>query len=176
MRILINAASAHMGGSVTHLQNILQWLPKKMPSSQAVVYVPEDTMASLPDEGGVSIRPYPYASTRGVQRLYFDQIEIPRIIRRKDIDVLLSVTGFGTLWSPVPQVLSIRNMAYFDPQYQAMYRELGRSFMGRRFRRWHSLLSIWAADVVLFPTQAVQDVVGTYVSLDGTTTHALHYG
>jgi len=176
MKVLINAASAHMGGSVTHLQNILEWLPKKMPSSQTVVYVPQATMAALPEGGGVDIRPYPYRSTRGARRLYFDQIEIPRIIRRMDVNLLLSATGFGTLWSPVPQVLSIRNMAYFDPQYQAKYRELGRSFTKRRLRRWHSLLSILAADAVLFPTKAVQDVVETYITLEGTGTHALHYG
>ena len=176
MKVLINAASAHMGGAVTQLQSILEWLPKKMPSSRVVVYVPETTMAALPDGGGVDIRAYPYASTQGLRRLYFDQIEIPRLVRRTGADLLHSVTGFGTLWSPVPQVLSIRNMAYFDPTYQAKYRELGRSFVERRLRRWHSLFSIWAADVVLFPTQAVQDVVGTYISLERTTTHALHYG
>lgn len=176
MKILINAASAHMGGSVTHLQNILEWLPKKMPSSQTIVYVPEATVDALPEGGGVDIRPYPYPSTRGGKRLYFDQIEIPQIIRQTDVDVLFSVTGFGTLWSPVPQVLSIRNMAYFDPQYEAKYRELGRGFVKRRLRRWHSLLSIWAADAVLFPTRAIQDAVATYISLEETTTRTLHYG
>ena len=176
MKILINGASAHMGGGLTHLQNILKWLPEQVPVGRVVVYVPETTIEKLPDREGVDIRAYPYASTQGLRRLYFDQIEIPRLVRRTGTDLLLSVTGFGTLWSPVPQVLSIRNMAYFDPTYQAKYRELGRSFVERRLRRWHSLLSIWAADVVLFPTQAVQDVVGTYISLEGTTTHALHYG
>jgi glycosyltransferase involved in cell wall biosynthesis len=175
MKILINAASSHMGGAVTQLQNILEWLPKKMPSSQAVVYVPEATMSVLPD-GGVDIRAYPHSSTAGKQRLYFDQVEIPRMSRRMNVDLLFSMTGFGTFRSPVPQVLSISNMAYFDPQYQLKYRELGRSFMKKRLRRWHSLLSIWAADAVLFPTQAIRDVVNTYFSLEGTTTHALHFG
>jgi len=176
MKVLINAASAHMGGSVTHLQSILKWLPKKMPLGQAVVYVPEITVDVLPTGEGIDVRPYPYASTQGLQRLYFDQVEIPRLAWREEIDVLFSATGFGTLWSPVPQVLLVRNMKYFDPQFQAKYRSLGRSFTRTRLRRWHSLLSIWAAEAVLFPTRAIKETVGTHISLAGTATHALHYG
>lgn len=176
MRILINAASAHMGGGVTQLQGFLEWFPRKMPSSQAIVYAPETTADALPAGDGVDIKPYPYASTRGLQRLYFDQIEIPRIIRRDGVDVLFSATGFGTLFCPVPQVLSVRNMAYFDPKFQAKYRELGRSFAKKRLRRWHSLLSIRAAETVIFPTRAMQEAVESYISLDGTVTHPVNYG
>jgi len=176
MRVLINAASAHMGGSVTHLQSILEWLPKQLPTSRVVTYVPKATTEVLPTRERVDVRAYPYASTQGLQRLYFDQVEVPRLIQQEDIDVLFSATGFGTLWSPVPQVLLVRNMKYFDPQFQAKYRELGRSFAKVRLRRWHSLLSIRAADAVLFPTRAMKETVTSHISLNGTATHPLHYG
>ena len=176
MRILINAASAHMGGSVTHLKSILKWLPEKLSAGRAVVYVPAATTGKLPARAGVEVRAYPYASTQGLQRLYFDQVEVPRLARQEGIDVLFSATGFGTLWSPVPQVLLVRNMKYFDPQFQARYREFGRSFFRVRLRRWHSLLSIQAADAVLFPTRAMQETVESHISLNGTATHPLHYG
>lgn len=176
MRILINAASAHMGGSVTHLQSILRWLPGQISDGDIIVYVPESTTGRLPARSDIDIRPYPYASTQGLRRLYFDQVEIPRLALQEEIDVLFSATGFGTLWSPVPQVLLVRNMKYFDPQFQAKYRELGRSFRRIRLRRWHSLLSIRAADAVLFPTRAMQKTVESHISLNGTATHPLHYG
>jgi glycosyltransferase involved in cell wall biosynthesis len=176
MQILINAASAHMGGSVTHLKNILNWLPEQLSSGRVIVYVPETTVGSLPTGSNVEIRAYPYASTQGLRRLYFDQVEIPRLARQEEIDVLFSATGFGTLWSPVPQILLVRNMKYFDPQFQAKYRKLGRSFRRTRLRRWHSLLSMWAADAVLFPTRAMQETVESYISLNGTATHPHHYG
>jgi glycosyltransferase involved in cell wall biosynthesis len=176
MRILINAASAHMGGSVTHLQSILRWLPRQMPAGRFLVYVPEGTTEVLPINSNVEVRAYPYVSTQGPRRLYFDQVEISRLTWQEEIDVLFSATGFGTLWSSVPQVLLVRNMKYFDPQFEAKYRELGRSFRQVRFRRWHSLLSIWAADAVLFPTRAMRDTVESYISLNGTVTRPLHYG
>lgn len=176
MRILINAASAHMGGAVTSLQSILRWLPEKMPASRFIVYVPEATCNTLPEGEGIDVRAYPYSDTGSFQRLYFDQIEIPKVVRRTEVDLLYSATGFGTFWSPVPQVLEICNMAYFDPRYQARHRELKQSFAKKRLRRWHSLLSIRAADAVTFPTQAMREVVAKYISLDGKSTYALHYG
>lgn len=176
MQILVNAASAHMGGSVTYLQNVLNWLPEKASARRVVVYVPEATVKVLPDRTAIDVRPYPYASTQGLPRLFFDQVKIPRIARREGADVLFSATGFGSLWSPAPQVLLVRNMKYFDPRFQEKYRALGRSFLKTRLRRWHSVLSIRAADGVLFPTQAMEETVGLHVSLDDTPTRALHYG
>lgn len=141
-----------------------------------MVYVPEATTTALHARNDVDVRSYPHASTRGLPRLYFDQIEIPRIAWQEGVDVLFSATGFGTLWSPVPQVLLVRNMKYFDPQFRAKCRELGRSFRQTRLRHWHSLLSIWAADAVLFPTRAMEKTVESYISLNGTATCPLHYG
>ena len=176
MQILINAASAHMGGAVTYLQNVLRRLPEQAAVHRVIVYVPKATTEVLPNRPEVDVRPYPYSSTRGLSRLYFDQVRMPRIAAREKVDVLLSATGFGTVWSPAPQVLLVRNMKYFDPRFEEKYRALGRSFLKTRLRRWHSLLSIGAADAVLFPTRAMEETVGTYVALGGTPTRALHYG
>lgn len=176
MRILINAASAHMGGSVTYVQNVLKELPGQCSGGRLIVYVPEKTAEALSVRADVDIRTYPFASTQGFQRLYFDQVRIPRLARQENVDVLFSATGFGTLWSPVPQVLLVRNMKYFDPQLQAKYHELGRSFLAIRLRRWHSLLSIRAAETVLFPTRGMKETVETLVSLDSAATQSLHYG
>jgi glycosyltransferase involved in cell wall biosynthesis len=124
----------------------------------------------------VETRPYPFARTQGLARLYFDQVVLPLQVQREGGDVLFSATGFGTLYSPVPQVLLVRNMKYFDPQYYETRKSLGRSMRRTRLRRWHSLLSIWAADAVLFPTRAMQAAVEAHISLPPATTHAVHYG
>jgi glycosyltransferase involved in cell wall biosynthesis len=176
MRVLINAASAHMGGAVTYLQNVLQWLPEVAPQDEYIVYVPQATREKLSSQEGVALHSYPYSSTQGAQRLYFDQVALPSLAREKNIDVLFSSTGFGSLWSPCPQVLLIRNMAYFDPTFRAKYQELGRSLTKNTMRRWHSLLSIRCADFVLFPTRAMQTMVGQYVSLSESSTQVIHYG
>ena len=176
MRIFINAASAHMGGAVTYLKHLLKWLPQQAGGGRVVAYAPAATLPHVPTDDRVEARPYPFARTQGGARLYFDQVVLPRQVRREGGDVLFSATGFGTLCSPVPQVLLVRNMKYFDPQYCEKRESLGRSTRRTRLRRWHSLLSIWAADAVLFPTRAMQAAVEAYISLPPAATHVAHYG
>lgn len=184
MRIFINAASAHMGGAVTYLKHLLERLPQQLPQQpprqegrgRVVAYAPAATLHQVPTGDRVETRPYPFARTQGLARLYFDQVVLPLQVQREGGDVLFSATGFGTLYSPVPQVLLVRNMKYFDPQYYETRKSLGRSMRRTRLRRWHSLLSIWAADAVLFPTRAMQAAVEAHISLPPATTHAVHYG
>jgi len=179
MHVLINAASANMGGAVTYLQNVLRWLPRVAPEDNFTVFVPRETIGKLADTGearNVDIRAYPYENTGGKERFYFDQVLLPRLVRSSKVDVLFSSTGFGTYVSPCPQVLLVRNLAYFDRAFHARYRELGRSLRRNTFRRWLSIVSIKTADVVLFPTRGMQEMVEGYVSLGGRRAEAIHYG
>lgn len=178
MRVVVNAASAHMGGAVTYLRNVLRWAPLVAPEAALIVYVPAATYEKLAGLAAPQVRleSYPYASTSGLARLYFDQVRIPQLAREHGADVLFSSTGFGTFFSPCPQVLLIRNLAYFDPAFQARYRALGRSLKKNTLRRWHSLLSIRRADRVLFPTRAMRAMVAEYVALEEARTACIHYG
>lgn len=173
MHVLVNAASAHLGGSVTYLRNILPWLAESKGDSFEV-FAPRETAKSLPTADNVHVLSYPYENTSGISRLYFDQIYVPRFVREHAVDVLFSTTGFGTFVVSCKQALLVRNAAYFDPLFHAKYRELGRSLRRNTLRRWHSLLSIYCADVVLFPTQSMKDMVEAYVSLPSF--EVIHYG
>lgn len=179
MKVLINAASAHMGGAVTYLRNLLKELPEVAPWHQFIVYLPEQTrqeLTSLTDQPCMALRPYPFAKTGGITRLWFDQVRVSQLINMHSIDVLFSAMGFGTFFSPCPQALLVRNSIYFDEALQARYRKLGRSLRENTLRRWWSLLSIRAADMVLFPTAAMQEMVAQCASLDGRRTEVIHYG
>jgi len=179
MRLLINAASAHMGGAVTYLQNVLRWLPRLAPHDEVVVYLPEATRALMEShlgETSVTFHAYPHADTGGAARLYFDQVTVPRLLRQHRADVLFSSTGFGTFMSPRPEVLLVRNPVYFSPEFHARYRALGRSLRRNTVRRLHSLASIRYADTVLFPTRAMQDMVERYGRIEPGKTEVLHYG
>ncbi|HET6567973.1 MAG TPA: glycosyltransferase family 1 protein [Rhodothermales bacterium] len=179
MTVLINAASANMGGSVTYLKNVLRWIPDVAPDDRFVVYLPSATRARLAgavDGPNIKLEAYPYADSGGVSRMRFDQITIPRLVRSWGADVLFSSTGFGTFVSPCPEVLLVRNMAYFDEVFHARYRELGRNLRRNTIRRLHSLASIRRSDFVLFPTEAIRQKVGAYVRIDDRRSAALLYG
>lgn len=178
MRILVNAASAKMGGALTYLKNVLRWAGEQAPEDHFLVYAPRSTQEQLEGKvaSNIDVQPYPFADTGGVARLLFDQVIIPRRIAEEAIDVLFSSTGFGTFVTSCPEVLLVRNPVYFDPTFQAKYEELGRCLLRTKLRRWYSLLSIWRSDVTLFPTQAMEDMVGEHLSLTGKPTEVFHYG
>lgn len=178
MRVLINAASAKMGGALTYLKNVLRWAGKRASGDHFLVYAPRSTQEQLEETvaQNTEVRPYPFSDTGGVARLFFDQVMIPRRAAKEGIDVLFSSTGFGTFIKPCPEALLVRNPVYFDPAFQAKYEELGRSLFRTKVRRWHSLLSIRRSDVTLFPTRAMGDMVGEHISLTEKPTEVLHYG
>lgn len=179
MKILINAASANMGGAYTYLNNFLRWITVLAPADYFIVYAPGFTVEKLRenlDSPNIEFRKYPYKNTGGVSRFYFDQITLNRIIKRDNIDILFSSTGFGTFFSNCPEVILIRNPVYFNLEFQKKYKQLGKSLKRTKFRRWYSIRSMQNADIVLFPTAAMQEMVEQHTDLSGKPTHAIHYG
>ena len=178
MHVLINAASAHMGGAVTFLKNAVPALAGADDELAVTVVAPAATVDQLAgmETARLRLQKYPHPRTSGMQRMYFDQYEVPRLVNELNADILFSSTGFGTFRSPRPQVLLVRNMAYFDPIFHQKYRELGRSLRKNTMRRWHSLLSVRTADIALFPTGAIRDAVGRYIHLRDDRTRVIHYG
>ena len=179
MRVFINAASAKMGGNVTYLQNVLRWLPRIAAANDTFwVCLPDTTHASLRDVDApnLHIRAFPYSHTGGLARIFYDQVQLPFVLRRLDIDVLFSSTGFGTFWAPCPEVLLVRNPVYFSQAFREKYQALGRSLMENRLRRWMSILSMRRADRVLFPTAAMGDLVASHVTLPPDQQGVLSYG
>ena len=178
MRILVNAASANMGGATTYLTNTTRWMSDLAPHAHIHIVAPKHSLERLGDLStpNVTCIPYPYADTGGWRRMWFDQIGVRDLIRSTRSDVLFSTTGFGTWFSPAPQVLLVRNLAYFDPAFHDLYRKLGRSLRRNTIRRWLSVLSIRRADHVLFPTEGMKELVGRWTSFEGVRAEALHYG
>jgi glycosyltransferase involved in cell wall biosynthesis len=178
MRVLINAASAKMGGALTYLKNVLRWVRERASGDYFLVYVPPSTQKQLErtEASNIEVRSYPFSDTGGSARLFFDQVIIPRQISREGIDILFSSTGFGTFVKPCPEVLLVRNPVYFSSAFRDKYKELGRSLLRTRLRCWYSLLSVQCANLTLFPTQAMGDMVGNHIPLSERSTDALHYG
>jgi glycosyltransferase involved in cell wall biosynthesis len=179
VKILINAASANLGGAVTYITNLLRELPAVASNDRFIVVVPPDTLKLLEDvvdERIVELHSVPRKIGGTLRRLAFDNFTIPRLARERGADVLFSSTGFATLFSPCPQVLLVRNTAYFCPHYQRKYKEIGKSFHSKRLRRWWSLLSIRAADTILFPSDAMRKLVELHTALSGKRTEVLRYG
>lgn len=178
MRILINAASANMGGATTYLMNVVRCLAIHNPNNEYIVIAPRSSLDAIDvhAHNNVTTRPYPYENTGGILRLWFDQVVIGYLTWRLRVDILFSTTGFGTWICSCPQVLLIRNTAYFDTIFHSKYRELGRSLRNITIRRWLSVASMKRSEAVIFPTEAMKHMVEEQTRLNKSLRIALHYG
>jgi len=179
MRVLVNAASANTGGAVTYLTNFLGQLAALTQDDRLSIIAPSTTIERLETNfENPALLPisYEYPPNRDLRRIFFDQFRVPQLARRCRSELLFSANGFGSIFSPCPQLLLVRNSIYFCPTYEAKVRELGNSLRAVRLRRTMSIASIRAADVVMFPTRAMRDLVMSNVGLEGKETRCLHYG
>jgi len=179
VKVLINAVSANMGGALTYITSILREIPHIAGNDKFVVVIPpatQQTLKSVVDKQVIELAPYELGEGKALQRMYFDNWILPRLALEHEAEVLFSATGFCSLRSPCPQVLLVRNAAFFCPLLEQKYKEVGRSYHSVRARRWMSLVSVRGADAVLFPTDAVLKLLETHTSLAGKRTEVLHYG
>lgn len=179
MRVLINAASANMGGALTYITNILREFSANNGEDRFLVILPPDVLEYVSkniDHRIIELIPSSVKTGNTLHRMLFDSWTVPRLAKSFGADILFSTTGFGSIHSPCPQILLIRNTAYFCKDYKRKYDELGKLYHAIRFRRWWSLLSIMAADIVIFPSEAMRSLVEEHISLKRKYTEVLHYG
>jgi glycosyltransferase involved in cell wall biosynthesis len=154
MRILIHAAAAKIGGAGTYIRILARELAQNR-QHDYIFIVPEAQAGAI---RGLAPHISVLANNlAGLRRLWFDQIELPRIIRREQIDVLFSTANFSTFSVSCRQLLLMRNSLYFSDIYRE--RILPDKSFSTRFseflRRLLARRSALAADVVLTPSQSM---------------------
>jgi glycosyltransferase involved in cell wall biosynthesis len=92
-----------------------------------------------------------------LRRLWFDQVELPRLLRRERIDVLYSTANFATFFCPCRQLLLVRNSLYFSTLYmdRILPQKTPRARLAESLRRFLARRSARAADVVITPSYSM---------------------
>ncbi|MFM7022540.1 MAG: glycosyltransferase family 4 protein [Flavobacteriales bacterium] len=182
-RILINSVFAKKGGALTYIQNVVAGLRKVLPADFEIIVLRTKTEdAAKYEVEGVKYINNDELSVQGAQavsnplkRLLFDQITLPKIIRKEKIDVLFSAGNFGVLRCPCKQILLVRNTVFFDD----LYINRVQSSKVKWFYRLQKLLTIRsmkASDIVLFPSQAMYSLVAPQVRMSKKNWQVSHYG
>ena len=154
MRILIHAASAKIGGAGTYIRTLARELAKNSQHDYFFI-VPEAQAAAIRGLAPhISVLPNNLA---GLRRLWFDQVELPRLIRRERIDVLFSTANFATFFCSCRQLLLMRNSLYFSDFYRKFIlpNKAFSTRFGESLRRLLARCSVRAADVVLTPSNSM---------------------
>ncbi len=181
-RVLINSVFAKKGGALTYIQNVVSELRKSLPAQFEIIVLRTKTEdAAKYEVAGVSYINNDEVSVQNAQavsnplkRIWFDQITLPKIIKKEKIDVLFSAGNFGVLRCPCKQILLVRNTVFFDDQYlNKIHSKKIKLFYA--FQKLLTVLSMKASDYVLFPSQAMYNLVAKKVKAKSKW-KVSHYG
>lgn len=152
MKILVNALSARSGGIATYTKNLAHsFLSRKLDSIFAV-----SNDFEL-EEGVPTIR---FSANRmpPIKRFFWEQLVWRRVVKKYKPDILFSSANFGLLFSPVSQILLMREGGLFDPFYLSnIGPSLSMSKLAQRIaRRKLILASARASKIIMTPSNAAK--------------------
>ena len=158
MKIVINSASAKMGGAAGYIANLLRQLSAEGDGAEFLVFLPPETAAKLERPGpNIHLLPTPIGGAGLLRRLWWEQVTLRRFLKSRKAQALYSTANFAMFFCPVRQVLLVRNALYFSRTCREMFlpkHRLGYR-LGFALRRWLIVRSARAADVVMTPTRAM---------------------
>src|SRR5262245_47927311 len=119
MKILINAVSAKSGGAATYIENLIHSLSKaNSPHCYIFLVPPQGVKSSHINCEKVKVFETGIGLSAPWKRFLWDQLTIRHLVRKENIDIIVSSSDFGTLWPPCPQILMLRNALFFCPLYR----------------------------------------------------------
>ena len=176
MKILVDCATAKVGGAWTYVEELLKALAAAGDGNRWIVYTglgPEHPLPRVPDS--VEIRRLPPVWARPAGHLIWLAFVLPRQVRAEGLDAVFAATGFGMPWPACLQVILVRNPIYFSEPYARQVRSFFLK-LDLALRRWICLRMIRSSSAVLFPTQAMADLVSQYLPLKGSRAVIAPYG
>jgi len=161
--LIVNAISAQQGGIVTYTLNLVRHMRKA--GLSGTVYVPPAFLKRMDRKAGdgVDLMGVDLSGLASLKRLFWEQLNWRRIVRKSGARVLYSSANYGLIRPPIPQILMIQGEISFNPYYQeAVLPRLSRlERLGFALRRRLVIWSMRHSDIVLFPSEtSMKSVVG----------------
>ena len=131
MKIGINTSCVVSGGAVTHLRSVIPLMLTMLEPGDEIVFFgsTESRRQIQPPEGTRWIENDRVGSGL-VSRIWWENVQLPKLLKRNEIDVLFHSGNFAAFRAGIPQVIVIHNLA----PYLANVIE-GES-IGQRLRLW----------------------------------------
>lgn len=173
IHFFINALAASAGGGLTYIRNVLPRLAIR-DDVRVTVTVSEPLRSEITPSARVTIAQA--ASPAGsVERFWYEQRNLPAIIRSARADVLLSTGNFALYRSPVPQILLSRNALYLSVDFFRDLRERGdyRLWLDTEVKAAIARWSVRTADCTVTPSAAF---AGELEQWTGKDVVCIHHG
>ncbi len=169
--LFINSLAASAGGGLTYIRNVLPVLAAMHDVRVTVALTPglREEFRSLSEVDFQELEVPP------ARRFWFEQSELPNLVRRSGANVLLSAGNFALRNSPIPQILLSRNSIYTSADF---YRDLlsrreYRMWLDTRIRALLAKRSIRWADITVAPSEAFAAELTRWT---GKRAVAIHHG
>jgi glycosyltransferase involved in cell wall biosynthesis len=158
MKIVLNAASAKMGGAVSYIVSLLRELSGGARDDEFLVFLPPETAAKLEGPApNIHVLPVEICRAGLLRRMWWEQVTLRRFLKRQKAGVLYSTANFAMFFCPARQILLVRNALYFSRLHRERF--LPKHRLGYRLafalRRRLIIQSARVADVVMTPTRAM---------------------
>jgi len=154
MHLFFNALAASAGSGLTYVRNIAPVLARRS-DLRATFLLRPDLRKEMGRWPNIVFEEVAGGALAG-RRFFWEQREVPRLVRDRKADVLVSAGNFAIRKSPVPQILLSGNSLYTSRDFRRDLRERGelvlwvdngiKSFFAKRSVRW--------ADVTVAPSEA----------------------
>lgn len=152
IRLFVNALGASAGGGLTYIRNVLPRLAAR-DDVRTTVLLGGTLRDEIKESAQVNVLRADSPTDSG-RRFWYEQQNLPSLIRRADADVLLSTGNFALYRSPVPQILLSRNALYMSTDFVRDLRERGdyRLWLDTELKGALARWSVRAADCTVAPS------------------------
>ena len=152
--LFINALAASAGGGLTYVRNVLPCLAVRE-NIRTTVLLGRALRKEVTESDRVAVLSADCPEGAGA-RFWYEQRNLPNMIRRSGADILLSAGNFALYDSPVPQILLSRNALYTSSDFQRDLRDRGdyRLWLDTELKGGIARWSVRAADCTVAPSAA----------------------
>ncbi len=167
----MNALAASAGGGLTYARNVLPRLAARH-DVRTTVLLGRALRGEITESDRVTVLrgDCPAGSAR---RFWYEQRNLPDMIRRSGADVLLSTGNFALYRSPVPQILLSRNSLYTSADFVCDLRARGdyRLWLDTEVKATLARWSVRTADCTVAPSAAFASDLRQWTGKDVVCIH-----
>ena len=152
IRLFVNALGASAGGGLTYIRNVLPRLAARG-DVHTTVLLSGTLRDEIKESAQVSVLEADSRLSSG-RRFWYEQRNVPGLIRRSNAGVLLSTGNFALYRSPIPQILLSRNALYTSSDFLRDLRERGdyRLWLDTELKGILARWSVLIADCTVAPS------------------------
>lgn len=161
----IDATNIRQGGGVTHLSQLLAAAdPAASGINQVTVWTCQSIASLLPERSWLSSRSAPWMDAPLLQRIFGQQVLLPRDLVTAGCDVLFSPGGTLPLRRRSPTVTMSQNLLPFEPTEAARFGRFSPMRLKMRLLRYVQRRSFRGADGLIFLTRYAETTVSNVMT------------